>query len=348
MMALGLLAMFDPDRAVVAVEGEQHQPGDDGGQGEGKVDQDLDQALAEELVADQHPGDEGAHDDVDRRDQQGLTHRQADGRSGLLVGDRAPERAPSPFRRGGDHGGEGDEDEQAEPDEGDAEAEAGRAGEPPGDGQALAPDDPRGLDGQSHEPLPDLAIARVTMPLFSSKNFVERSLQLTKSSLTVSSVLGAGNGFDGIVRPLHLAVVDAVDDRTEALEGELLLALGAEDEVEPLGGLRGGVDQHRAGVLDEHRGVRDDVVELLAVLAGEDRLVLVRHQHVTGAAEEGGGGVTAAAGEGDDVGEEAVEVVGGLGLGATVGDHLAVGGQRVPTGRTGRAGVRASRSRRRA
>ena len=40
----------------------------------------------------------------------------------------------------------------------------------------------------------------------------------------------------------------------------------------------------RARVVDAQRGVRDDVVEVLAALAGEDRLVLVGEQHVAGAA----------------------------------------------------------------
>src|SRR5690606_23379547 len=100
-----------------------------------------------------------------------------------------------------------------------------------------------------------------------------------------------------------------------------------------------GIDQHGARVLDQHRGVGDDVVELLAVLAGEDRLVLVGEQHVTGAVEEGGGGVPAAARQGDDVVEQRPHVLLGLGLGAAGGDHLPPGGQRVPAGGARRGGV---------
>ncbi len=144
-----------------------------------------------------------------------------------------------------------------------------------------------------------------------------------------------------VVGALDLAVLDAVDDRAEALEGELLLALGAEHEVEPLLGLRGGVDQHRARVLDQHRGLRDDVVELLAVLVGEDGLVLVGHEHVAGAAEEGGGGVTAAARQRRRRCRRTRSTyVVGLGLGAAVLDDLAPGRQRVPAGRARRRRVR--------
>ena len=60
----------DAERAVGPVERQQHQAGDDGGQGERDVDEHLERPLAEELVAHQHPGDERAHDDVDDGDQE--------------------------------------------------------------------------------------------------------------------------------------------------------------------------------------------------------------------------------------------------------------------------------------
>src|SRR5690606_2899647 len=102
--------------------------------------------------------------------------------------------------------------------------------------------------------------------------------------------------------PLDLAAeVDVVADRAEALERELLLALVTDHEVEPALGSVDGVLEDCTGVLDLDGGVGNDVVEALTVLGGEDRLVLVGHQHVTGAAEEGSGGVTTAAREGDDV-----------------------------------------------
>src|SRR3712207_9156803 len=47
-----------------------------------------------------------------------------------------------------------------------------------------------------------------------------------------------------------------------------------------------GVVGDRGRVLDEQRGVGNDVVELGAALLGEDRLVLVGEQHVPGAAGE--------------------------------------------------------------
>ena len=57
----------DAERAVVAVEGEQGEAGDDRRQREGQVDDRVDDGLAGELVADQDPGDDRAEDRVDRR-----------------------------------------------------------------------------------------------------------------------------------------------------------------------------------------------------------------------------------------------------------------------------------------
>ena len=57
------------ERAARPVEGQQHEAGDDRRQGEGDVDEHLERPLAAEVVADEHPGDERAHHDVDQRDQ---------------------------------------------------------------------------------------------------------------------------------------------------------------------------------------------------------------------------------------------------------------------------------------
>src|SRR5918994_1735545 len=132
------------------------------------------------------------------------------------------------------------------------------------------------------------------------------------------------------------AVVDVVADRAEAGQRELLLALVGQHEVKP--GLRrlGRLLEDGTGVLDLQRRLRNDVLEGLVVLRGQDGLVLVGHEHVAGAAEERGGGVPTAARERDDVLEELVDVLRRLLLGAAVADDLAVGGERVPAGRAGR------------
>ena len=72
------------------------------------------------------------------------------------------------------------------------------------------------------------------MPFFSSKNFFDSADQLSKSLSTVSSFFGVGNGLVGSLAPSTPLGVDAVDDRAEALEGELALAVRAQHEVEPV------------------------------------------------------------------------------------------------------------------
>ena len=200
--------------------------------------------------------------------------------------------------------------EQAEPEHRDAEPEArGALAEGPGRARSTGAERAGRLargDSRGHSPLPDSAMICVTMPVSSSKN-------LSDSVAPAPEVVGdgeqvrrpSGNGSDGIVGTLDLAVVDAVDDGRKPLRANCFWPSALEDEVEPVLRLGVGVDEDRARVLDEHRGLGDDVVELLAVLVGEDRLVLVGHQHVAGAAEERGGGVTAAARQRDDVVEEA-------------------------------------------
>ena len=115
------------DRAVGAVEGEQHDARDDRRQGEGEVDERVDDALAGEVVAHEDPGDERAHDGVDhgddgRDDQSG--HREGGERD--RRGHRLPE-AGEPVVEGADgEGGEGQQHDDAEPQAHDAETR-GRA-----------------------------------------------------------------------------------------------------------------------------------------------------------------------------------------------------------------------------
>ena len=203
---------------------------------------------------------------------------ELDGGHRLAVGDGRPEDVPAAVDGGDDHGDQGDQDQRAEPDHGDAEPEPRRPRER--GARARPARSPRRSDAcdlggghvegraahSSERPAPRMASK--IRPFSSSKNFVDTSSQPPKSSSTVSSVGTSGNGFGRVGRTLDgAAVVDVVADRAEAGQGELLLALVGEDEVQPGLRRRGGVLEDGAGVLDEQRGVRDDVLEALVVLA---------------------------------------------------------------------------------
>src|SRR5215212_240342 len=79
-----------------------------------------------------------------------------------------------------------------------------------------------------------------------------------------------------------------LDDRTIALPHEQLLCLGRIEELhERLRRVEVAALVHHGGrVLDQDRLVRYDVVEVLALLLREDRLVLVAEQNITLAARE--------------------------------------------------------------
>ena len=88
-------------------------------------------------------------------------------------------------------------------------------------------------------------------------------------------------------RELRLVLVeDRLVDRAVAPVGELLLGGGRERVVQERLGLLGvlGLRDHGDRVLDQDRLVRDDVVDLLALLLGRDRLVLVGDEDVAVAA----------------------------------------------------------------
>src|ERR671910_951917 len=80
----------------------------------------------------------------------------------------------------------------------------------------------------------------------------------------------------------------ALHDRAVALADEDLLGLSGVEEVHEALRELGvtGLGRGRDRVLDQQRLVRDDVVELLALLLREDRLVLVAEEHVSLAARE--------------------------------------------------------------
>ena len=87
----------DPDRAHRPVEREQRQPRDDRWQREREVDERVDEALARELVAHEHPRDRRAGDRVDRGDDEGAIERELDRRDRFRRGDRLPEAGEAPL-----------------------------------------------------------------------------------------------------------------------------------------------------------------------------------------------------------------------------------------------------------
>ena len=89
---------------------------------------------------------------------------------------------------------------------------------------------------------------------------------------------GVGNSNSPATVLVHRPVAGLAEDALRLLRA---------DVVEEGGGLLRRVLRHRDRVLDQDRLVRDDVVEVLALLLGEDRLVLVGEQDVALAAGEG-------------------------------------------------------------
>ena len=131
-------------------------------------------------------------------------------------------------------------------------------------------------------------------------------------------------------------------DRPVALLAEDALRLGRAQEVdEGLGLLRiGRLGDDGDGVLDEDRLIRDDVLELFALLLGGDGLVLIGDQHVAFAAGEGGQRLARALVQHRNVSEELAQVLDGLFLGLALLELGAVGGHDVPAGAAGGERVR--------
>ena len=153
-------------------------------------------------------------------------------------------------------------------------------------------------------------------------------------------LLRSGERVGRVVGTLDLADLDTVDDRAEAGLGVVGLGLRAGHELEErLGGVTG-VDGHRGRVLDEQGVRRQHVVDVGAVLLGQDRLVLVGEEDVTAAVGEGRGGLATAAREGDGVVEQLGQERLGVVLAAAVAGDVGPGREDVPAGRAGRAGVR--------
>jgi hypothetical protein len=100
------------------VQRQQRQPRDDGRQGERQVDQDVDEALAGEVVTDERPGERRPQHRVDRHDRAGEHERQLERRRRLRVPDALP---PVDAVRG--ERGERQQDDQGQIAEGEAGAE---------------------------------------------------------------------------------------------------------------------------------------------------------------------------------------------------------------------------------
>lgn len=115
------------DPAFGCVDGAERDASDSGGEREGDIDEGVDDALAGEGVAGEHPRDDDAEDGVD----DGGDERSADGElvggEGTRVGDDRPELGGAEPGREECERGEGKQDDEAHVGEGVAhrEAEAG-------------------------------------------------------------------------------------------------------------------------------------------------------------------------------------------------------------------------------
>ena len=116
------------------------------------------------------------------------------------------------------------------------------------------------------------------MPFSGSKNSSLTVAQPPKSSIVKSA---------GGAREVELVGDGLLDDRPVALLGEDLLRLGGRRKSTKACAARRRVRRDRDRVLDQDRLVGDDVVDVLALLLGGDRLVLVGEQDVALAADEG-------------------------------------------------------------
>src|SRR4051812_25503268 len=160
-------------------------------------------------------------------------------------------------------------------------------------------------------------------------------------SLRVEELLGGavpaaevGDGEQAARRGELVGAGHALDHRAVAVLDEDLLGLGGGDVGQQRLGRRGvlGILGHGRRVLDEDRRVGHDVVEVLALLLGEDRLVLVAEQHVALAAGEGLERLAGAVVLHHDVLVEVVEVLHPGGLVLALVAVGAVGRQHVPAG----------------
>ena len=83
------------DPAVRRVERGERDAGDRGRQGEGQIDEGIDQPPAGKAIADQHPGDDQAEDGVDGGGGERNAEAHLEGGKGPRVEGDAPEVAPA-------------------------------------------------------------------------------------------------------------------------------------------------------------------------------------------------------------------------------------------------------------
>ena len=215
-----------PSGLLGPVERQQHQAGHDGGQGEGHVDDHLEDALAREVVAHQHPGDEGAHHHVDERSPAGPARPSAAGRrpsAGCVrVFQNSAHPPPAALTT---TAARGMQDEQAEPEHRDARARArgpasGRQRGEPTPARGRSPDRVRaGVEGASRL-LPVACWIVVMIPVFCVEELLSAAAPAAEVLVDGEQVLRrAGNGCDGSLAPLPSPSTPAID-RAEALLGE--------------------------------------------------------------------------------------------------------------------------------
>ena len=110
-----MLAQLTPERARRPVQAEQHQTGDDGRQRKRDVDDHLEHLLAGKVIADQYPGDCGAHEDIDNRDKNRLPDSEPECGQRLRAAQGIPVSRPATLGSLNEHRGQRDQHEQAEP-----------------------------------------------------------------------------------------------------------------------------------------------------------------------------------------------------------------------------------------
>ena len=274
--------------AVRRVDRREGDAGDGRREREGQVDDGVEHALQREVVAHQHPGDQGAHDQVDERRRKRRAEAQAQGRERPGVDGNAPELLEPEAGAAQEHRRQRQEYDEAQIGDGEAERQPeardnARLPEPSGtleDGRPCLVAGP--VDLVEHAAVAEVGGLRL-LPAAEAVDAEELDLGEARH------VLGGGQ--------LGLA-------RTIEVLGGQRLALGRVEELEVgLGRLARalrvdvGVDD-RDGRLGQDALARDDDLELVLaeLLEHEEGLVLPGEEDIANAALGKGGGRTARTG----------------------------------------------------
>ena len=253
---------------------EQRQAGHDRGQREGQVDEAVDDRLAGEVVTHQDPRDERAHhgvDEHDRRARRGTSAGCAASACGLVIG--VEERVQAAGDRLPEERRDRDEDDQPQVERGDAGAQ---------EAPAVVAGRGRPADRCGRAPA---ALRQASRPRFAEDLGHDAGLRVEELGprlgpaaqvLIDRGQVGRAARSPGTAqRPLRTSGRKPWLPKTVCASGVYRKSTNAAAGVGRVAG-EGGRDR----VLDEQRRVRHDVLERLAGLLGEDRLVLVGDEDV--------------------------------------------------------------------